>query len=50
LSSRIWLDIQRIGRKPRKYPKLAAEFAVAQARERIRFYRWILEEIDSDLA
>ena len=42
--------LQRMGREPRKYLKLAAEFGVAQARQRIRFYRRILKEIDSDLA
>ncbi len=41
--------LEKRGVEPRKYLKLAAEFAVAQARQRVQFYRRILEEIESDL-
>ena len=41
--------MEQMGVESRKYLELAAEFAVAQAQQRIRFYRRILEEIEADL-
>jgi len=40
---------EQLGFEMQKYLRLAARFAVAQARQRIEFYRRILEEIESDL-
>jgi DNA-binding PadR family transcriptional regulator len=37
------------GVEMRKYLKLSAEFAMGQARQRVEFYRRVLEEIESDL-
>jgi PadR family transcriptional regulator PadR len=46
---RLQLLTEQRGFEMRKYLKLAAEFATAQAHLRIQFYRRFLEEIESDL-
>lgn len=39
----------QMGVEAPKYLRLAAEFAVAQAQQRLQFYRRVLEEVESDL-